>query len=107
MHFLSQGIEWIKRINENLRINFSNKSDIINNMDKATIISFEDYKFNRQTDLDWLDDRYFCIFKDFPDNNLVIPTISSQYSSNCTCLMIWLFKQTRIVLKHVRIPQKK
>ncbi|RNA35262.1 hypothetical protein BpHYR1_051439 [Brachionus plicatilis] len=102
---LTKRIEWIKRINENLRINFSNKSDIINNMDKVTIISFQDYKINRQTDLDWLDDKYFCIFKDFPENNLVIPTISSQYSSNCTCLMIWLFNQTRIILKHVRIPQ--
>ncbi|RNA18763.1 hypothetical protein BpHYR1_049643 [Brachionus plicatilis] len=105
LNFLSQGIEWIKRINENLKINFSNKSDIINNMDKATIISFQENKMNGKTDLDWSDDKHFCIFKDFPDNNLVLPAISPRYSSNCSCLLIWLFKKTRIILKHVRIPQ--
>lgn len=107
VYFLSKGIEWMKSINSNLKINFSNLSQVAHNLDKITILEFRTSASHFEIKLDWLDDSNFCVFEDFPDDKLVIPMISVNRNSNCTCLMIWLFKRTRILMKLVKNSQLK
>ena len=67
------GIEWIRDLNTDINVDFSNFNELRSNYANKMLISFEYYTFLPQVRLSkLLPDEDFCIYKDFPFNQLVI-----------------------------------
>jgi len=69
--FHKNGIDWIKEKNKDLNVNMSNFTEVEKNIKKAFLISISFYDFNYERISIVFPDEDFCIYKDFPFNQLV------------------------------------
>ena len=94
------GIEWIRDLNTDINVDFSDFNALRSSYANKMLISFEYYTFLPQVRLSKLfPDEDFCIYKDFPFNQLVIIMElvyddkileSLNSTSHYTCTYLWL-----------------
>lgn len=84
-YVINNGIDWIRSINKGLNVDLHKNN---HNGFREVYIFFENSSENPFTDVN------YCIFKDFPHQQLVVPLILDfiSNSSNCSCTVIWLIK---------------
>ena len=105
-----QGIEWIKRINDDLHINItdpeSREAPLIENIYRLVEIEFQidsygDFELDNR--LDFTYDEDFCLFKDFPFNQLILFNvyIYQVNTSNLSCTTLWLIQYHHIYYQYI------
>lgn len=65
------GIGWVKNIKRGLNVNQSDSSSLWRNLEKTSFISLDCYTSANPTFLDLFPEEDFCLYKDFPFNQLV------------------------------------
>jgi len=97
-----QGIDWIKAINSDINVNLSDYSEISKNLDKIKRITFNmEREFYYDKNFQFVYDEDFCLFKDFPFNQMVVYSLIERempIKYGCTDLWLvknnWLFKSS-------------
>ena len=90
------GIEWIKSINKDIKINITNPSEIYNKRYHIKIIEiFSLYLIERVSIEDVFPDEDFCVYHDFPFDQLILlikrtDTILDNKDKKFTCTFLWL-----------------
>lgn len=100
MIFRRQGIEWIKNINSNVKVNVSNKTEVDKNKELIVSISFStNRKLYAHRNTHYLYDRDFCLFLDFPFEQMVfiLPNYDERENTfrlneSYSCTELWLFQ---------------
>ena len=102
-----QGIDWIKSINMGIKSNLTN-SEMINNIDmeksveiKFVIMNVFDFLYNNKAQLFYDED--FCLFKDFPFEQLIIINVNlmiKQDKLDLSCTTLWLVQYYPIYYKY-------
>lgn len=99
--FRRQGIDWIRRsMNSDVRVNLSNTTEILAHTSRTIVIRIELVEdFNSGSEFQFFEERDFCLFKDFPFNQMVFIeyyfTVYKSLSSNSfryKCPSIWLIQ---------------
>ncbi|CAF0854779.1 unnamed protein product [Brachionus calyciflorus] len=104
VYFLSKSLDWMQYLNMNLRINFNNVTNLKNDLKKLILISFilsRDYDTNLNYNFP---DKDFCLFVNFPTERLIFPHSGKIAYKNCSCLILWLFKNAFRIFKITQIP---
>ena len=84
-------LKWINVLNSNLRINMGSNREIEKTSRQAIVVEFYQMITLFRTDYKYPDED-FCIFKDFPFRQLVIPKFVLIDNPLCTCTLIWLLQ---------------
>ena len=104
------GIGWMRYLNADLKVNLSNFEDLEINYDNAKVIYIDFGSFIPEIRLSKLfPDKDFCLYKDFPFNQLVILFEFVQHdkafkllnSRDYTCTYLWLVQYFEKFLKLV------
>jgi len=105
--FHKNGIQWIKTINYNLHVNLSNPD----HLDKSFKITFGCGENNDERISKVFPDEDFCVYKDFPFNQLVFIFQFCLFSveikenklmnSKLTCTYLWLTQYSNIFLQYL------
>ena len=104
------GIKWIRDLNPDLDINFSNFTEILKNINRIKVIQIASNNYNSEIRLSKLfPDKDFCLYKDFPFKQLVIIlemsynekviallNSTSNSTSYYTCTYLWLTQYVNI-----------
>ena len=102
-----QGIDWIKTMNYGVKANLTN-SEMKNNIDmeksveiKFVINNVLDFLYNDKAQLFYDED--FCLFQDFPFEQLIIINVNlmmKQDKLNLSCTTLWLIQYYPIYYKY-------
>ena len=92
-----KGTDWISSINFDLHVNLSNRSDLDMHVNQTKFIFLQFYTiFNAEKDvLNMLQNEDFCLFKNYPFDQLVIFRIrylKYLFNEKYTCTVQWIFK---------------
>ena len=89
---MHNGVEWINKINNDIKVNLSNLNEIGSHFDanKYVIIRF----FRDQSVYQVFPDEDFCLYKDFPFDQLVmiVQYFADQQKFQFTCTFLWLIR---------------
>lgn len=105
---LHKGIKWISSINYDVNVNMSDKLDLKQNMHRFVLI-YQDillnadakknqanllYKYDTRLLWSTITDEDFCLFKDFPFQQLILIALYDyfKYFKDISCTKIWLAK---------------
>lgn len=83
-------VEWFQYLNENLTLTTFNVNEI---KKMFILVKFEENEFS-------INEKDFCLFKDFPHYKLVIPIFKSLLNTketSCNCAILWLIFQSKLV----------
>ena len=89
-----QGIQWIKSINYQVRVNFSDLESVRTYMNKSVEIEFAidnifNFRFNSKAKM--FHDEDFCLFAEYPFHQLII-TIITRVKAELSCTTRWLIQ---------------
>ncbi|CAF0948312.1 unnamed protein product [Brachionus calyciflorus] len=95
-YLFHKSLEWIKSINQDLNVNISNRNDINSNSYRTAHIKLvqnglirDDYYSKNY----FFSDENFCLYKDFPFNQMVFLSFDGTFSKNEeTCTEVFLKK---------------
>lgn len=101
-----QGIGWIKSINRDLKVNLSDSKSVTSNMGKSIEIKFTvynvfDFVYNPKAQIFYDED--FCLFVDYPFDQLVITNIHLKFDvqkSDLSCTTLWLIQYYPIYFEY-------
>jgi hypothetical protein len=85
----SQNLTWSFSLNSDVKIDLNNKTQLEDPLNKelhfklAVIDVYGDYAFPESD---------FCLYKDFPHDQLVFPVITTQKDVECSCSLVWLLQ---------------
>ena len=107
------GIKWIRNLNSNLDVNLSNFTETLNKYYRTKFIQIVSSGFSTEIRLSKLfPEKDFCLYKDYPFNQLVI-LFESAYDERVlallnsttyyTCTYLWLAQYFDLILKIVNI----
>jgi len=82
-HFFHRGIEFMSPLNR----------DLIVSVDRIIIIQFNERINTHLTRKYIYPDEDLCLFKEFPHEKLVLPSINIYDEVECSCTLIWLVKK--------------
>ena len=110
------GIKWIRDLNPDLDVNLSNFNETMSKLYRTILIQIESNGFTTEIRLSKLfPDEDFCLYKDFPFNQLVI-LLESTAKQNVlallnstryyTCTYLWLVQYFELVLKNFDFSEK-
>lgn len=90
-----QGIEWVKNINLDVKVNLSDSMSVQSNIDLLKQIQFQINNFAGfiyDPKSDFFYDEDFCLFVDFPFEQLVVINLylNAQEKSKMSCTTLWL-----------------
>lgn len=98
-----QGIEWLRSMNQRIKIDLNNHTSLEEHKSKIRVISFE-YEHDlalRSSNLDMFQDEDFCVYRSYPFNQLVLlDIVIGEFTHNWTCLFFWLFRFHRQLEQH-------
>lgn len=91
---LNRGIGWIRSINSNLNVNFTNRTKIISALNKMKMIVTYQKVTGKNFEGPYLyPDEDFCLFVDFPFNRMVfLDPQTICVKNNCSCTVYWLLR---------------
>ena len=93
-----QGIKWIQNINSRVNVNLSNQNEITTNVDYYKIICFSsEGDVLLDPNFQFTYDEDFCLFKDFPFNQLIIIVFIEKQIKNNSCTTLWLLKFNNLI----------
>ena len=95
-----RGIEWIKNINKQITVNLTNKTEMDQNWENVKYLYFHCWNFIFTIHpSDVFPDEDFCLYKDFPFNQLVLLLQTCKTESNhdyfrkkLSCTYLWLIQ---------------
>ena len=90
-----KGIEWVSALNFDLNVNLSNKSDLDLKVNRMKTLQLVDSSFLQPLDNGIFQNEDFCLFKDFPFNQLVVFTIAGLKKlmrPKYTCTIQWILQ---------------
>ena len=101
-----KGIDWMKSINYGIKANLSDQVSMKINMEKSKQIKFIinnvlDFLYNNKAQFFYDED--FCIFKDFPFDQLIIINVNLMYKqdkSNLSCTTVWLVQYYQLYYQY-------
>ena len=101
-----QGIDWIKSINHGLKVNLKDSKSVTSNMGKSVEIKFTvynvfDFVYNPKAHIFYDED--FCLFVDYPFDQLVITNIHLKYDVqklDLSCTTLWLIQYYPIYFEY-------
>ena len=94
----NSGIKWIKSINQEIKINMTNPSEIYNERYLIKKIILDGNFFIERVNIeDVFPEEDFCVYHDFPFNQLILliklkDTISDSMNKKFTCTFLWIVK---------------
>ena len=89
LYLRNQDLKWTRSLNADVQVDLQNKTEIESAENqqrqfKLNIINIAgSYGFP---------DKDFCLFKDFPHDQLVFPIINTASNLECTCSLLWLIQ---------------
>ena len=89
---MHKGVEWINNINNNIKVNLSNLDEIDSHFDSRKYVKI---RFLRdQTIYQVFPDKDFCLYKDFPFDQLVmiVQYFENEEKFQFTCTFLWLIR---------------
>jgi len=95
-----QGIDWIKNINSDLNVNLSDPSQIVTHKNRIKQILFiETFKTETDKTYQYAYDEDFCLYKDYPFNQLVIfmPLKNRFQGYKYSCTLLRIFRVNEII----------
>lgn len=101
-----QGIEWIRRINADVQVDFTTSDRTSSSIDQhknriLIILLDEKNDVVLDTQLETFPDTDFCIYAQYPFRQLVfVDVIFKFYFKNFTCTFFWLFQYHNMVQKY-------
>ncbi len=97
--FFHSGLNWINSLNKGLNINVKKKLKLeMSLIGKIILLEFyEEQTFFGKAYM-W-PDKDICLFKDFPHNQLIYPSILPATPFLCSCSIIWLVQYAKLYLK--------
>jgi hypothetical protein len=90
--------EWMAYLNINVNVNLNDANEIGSNINKKLYIELEDAKSEYA-----YPESDFCLFKNFPHSKLVFPIIKTKKDLSCTCTLLWLIKNYKLILNDIDI----
>jgi hypothetical protein len=97
--FFHSGLKWINSLNKGLNINVKKKLKLeTNTIGKIILLQFFEEETFFGKDYLW-PDKDICLFKDFPHNQLIYPSILPAKPFLCSCSIIWLIQYAKLYLK--------
>ena len=99
--FFNSGLEWVNHLNPKVNINLSSESEIQMTSTGAVIVEFNQMLTLFKIDYEYPDED-FCLFKDFPFRQLVLPKFIFLKNPICTCTLVWLIQYYALYVKYVR-----
>ena len=106
-----QGIQWIKNINYQLRVNLTDIKSVKKFIDKSVEIKFNvnnvfNFRYNSKAQLFYDED--FCLFADYPFDQLIMIFISYKYEkTDLSCTTIWLIQYYSIYYEAIDSSEKR
>jgi hypothetical protein len=90
------GIEWIRSINSNLSVDFSDQNQIRDNLNQTFWLFLSNRlskssNFSLNSEYQYPDED-FCLFCKFPHEKLIVPVIEIASLRNCSCTILWLLQ---------------
>ncbi len=99
---LNKGTEWLRHLNNEVRVNLSDINDINKYKDRQMILELTDLnKAYAYPDKD------FCLFRYFPHEKFVFPIIETKENLECSCTLMWLLKNKDLFTKGVDMLKTK
>ena len=94
------GIEWIKSINQDIKINMTDPSQVYNNGYRIKRIVLESHA-EHESIKDVFPEEDFCVYQDFPFNQLIFliklfDTKSDREYKKFTCTFLWLVQNYKL-----------
>lgn len=103
--FQSTKIEWIKKLNENLKIHRNDFENFTNHIKFVNIVQrfYPEYYFQMDVS-NIFPDEDFCLYKDFPFSKLILLSIQNNAPDNIgiklSCTFLWIAQDYNLYLKH-------
>ena len=107
--FFHQGLEWTSYLKRNQTQDNTGLNDDDDDDDEANKISFiilTEFFIQGITSKYIYPNEDLCLFKDFPHKQLVIPSIYSLEEIECSCTLIWLMQNYKIIVEHSKTSFK-
>ena len=104
-----RGIEWIRSINYGLKVDLGDLSSVKENIDMIKEIGFEVWtsnSFYSDSKKHFFNDEDFCLFRDFPFEQLVTFNLYLYYGMNkldSSCTTLWLIQYYPVYIKFIPI----
>ena len=94
------GIKWINAINDDMNVNLTS-ANLKPYFDRIVTLEFHDQaQLFKQIYMYPNED--ICLFKEFPNQQLVYPAIMLEEKFECTCTLLWL---TRFYKSYIHVPK--
>jgi len=92
--FFQSGLKWMRHLNSDLNVDLNSTEKFEYYKARTIIVQFFDPRliFNEPYEYP---DRDFCLFKDFPHNQLVYPAIIVAKRVTCSCTIYWLLQYSK------------
>ena len=86
------GIEWMKRLNSDIKVNISNQVEILNKRGFIFELCFIENDYNREErNYNNFQNEDFCLYRDFPFEQLVLFE-TDYFHKQPTCTDLWLYQ---------------
>jgi hypothetical protein len=92
--FFQSGLKWMRYLNDDLNVDLNNTKIFEASKARTVIVQFFDPKLVFNVPYEY-PDTDFCLFKDFPHNQLVYPAIIVAKRVTCSCTIYFLIQHSK------------
>ena len=101
---LENNNNWLKYLNSDVKVNLTDLNEVNKNLNKMFTLQIiqknsEAGSFTAFSKSYKYPDEDFCLFKEFPHENLVYPFLLSGALPECTCTIFWLIQNSDLYFK--------
>lgn len=89
---MHNGVEWMNNINNDIKVNLSNLDEVVSHFEERKYVKIR--FFRDQTVYEVFPDEDFCLYKDFPFDQLVmiVQYFENEEKFEFTCTFLWLIR---------------
>ena len=95
--FFQSGLKWMTFLNQNINVELNDAKQFDEYKNRAIIVQFFDPKLVFNIPYEYPNED-FCLFKDFPHNQLIYPAIVVAKQIECSCTIYWLIQYSKLYL---------